>query len=94
MTLIPSCLLNRSARIVGSKGATIQRLRAESGADIIVGNNGSDLIEIVGGASGVRLFSPPQFADAIGPPFRSTDKDSVLHAKDAVIEIASWPDRR
>jgi len=44
-------MIRRSARIVGSKGATIQRLRAESGADIIVGNNGSDMIEIVGGTS-------------------------------------------
>lgn len=42
-------LLFDSARIVGTKGATVQRLRAESGADIVVGNNGSDVIEIVGG---------------------------------------------
>jgi hypothetical protein len=28
------------------------------------------------------------------PCRRLTDKDSVLQAKDAVIEIASWPDRR
>jgi rRNA processing protein Krr1/Pno1 len=50
-SLIACSMIRRSARIVGSKGATIQRLRAESGADIIVGNNGSDMIEIVGGTS-------------------------------------------
>lgn len=47
LTCVP--VFFESARIVGTKGATVQRLRAESGAEIVVGNNGSDVIEIVGG---------------------------------------------
>ncbi|CDZ98263.1 Vigilin [Phaffia rhodozyma] len=57
------------ARIVGSKGTTVSRLRAESGAEIIVGKGDSDIIQIIG------------------------DKESILHAKEAIVEIASLPDR-
>ncbi|WWD19650.1 hypothetical protein CI109_104112 [Kwoniella shandongensis] len=62
--------LPRSAfpRIIGSKGATISRLRAETGADIQVSKD-DDLITIVG------------------------DRDSVVQAKDAVLQIVSRPSR-
>lgn len=41
-----------SPRIVGTKGATVSRLRAETGADIFISRDDSNVIELTGGMSG------------------------------------------
>jgi hypothetical protein len=65
--------------LIRFRGATISRLRVETGADIQVGKD-DDLISITGGM---------YLENSVRIELTSTDEASVIQAKDAILSIVN-----